>query len=154
MIPKAFSYTKRAAFSLIEVILALGLVTFAVVVIFSMMPTGMAVLQDAQRQIVETEIMNIVAAELSSTPFAELDNYKDDRFPILYGSEGDEVTEEEDAVYFVDCVLVPATLPAVQDADLSLDLRRVVVSIGYRVPPTPAATNINRRGFLLVNQGL
>ena len=62
----------KNAFSLVEVILAIGITMFAGLVIFSLLPAGLSSLQDTGMQIVKTEIFRTIEAELSSTPYGEL----------------------------------------------------------------------------------
>ncbi|MDX2081882.1 MAG: Verru_Chthon cassette protein B [Terrimicrobiaceae bacterium] len=136
------------AFSLVEVILAIGLVTFALLVIFSLMPAGLASLQESSRRIVETEIFQTVGAELESTPFGSLTNYVTTRFPMYFDNEGLETTASN-AIFFVRCRLadhVPATT----------ELQRATVTIGYQRDPDDSGASVsrvNRRTFLVVNRG-
>lgn len=138
----------RSAFSLVEVVLAIGLVTFAMLVIFSLMPVGLFSLQESNRQIVETEIFNTVGAELSSTPFDQVTNYMTQRFPMYFNNEGTEQSVSNNAVFIARCAA--AAVP-----ESNTQLNRVVVSIGYRRDPavTNAGTKVSRRAFLLVNKG-
>ncbi len=137
----------RRGFSLVEVVLATGLVMFALLVIFSLMPAGLASLQEANRQIVETEVFASLGAELSSTPFTTLDTYVTKRFPLYYDREGAELKSSSNAVFTVRCAL---TNPAGSGAT---DLKCATVSIGYHRDPNDAAVKPDRRTFLLVNRG-
>lgn len=138
----------RAGFSLVEVVLAIGLVTFAMLVIFSLLPVGLFSLQESNRQIVETEIFNTVGAELSSTPFDQLTNYQTTRFPIYFNNEGTEVSSSNNAIFYVRC-----NAPV---AESNAELNRVTVLIGYRRDPaqTNTTAKASKRTFLLVNRGI
>ncbi len=142
-----FRPSSRAGFSLVEVLLATALVTFAMLVIFSLIPAGLSSLQDTNRQIVETEIFNTVGAEMSSTPFASLDTYSANRFPRFLDNEGLEVAQAEDAAFTVRCVVTNSTGPG------SGELRRATVSIGYRRDPNAPGAKTTKRSFLLANRG-
>jgi uncharacterized protein (TIGR02598 family) len=124
--------------------MATGLVTFALLVIFSLLPAGLTALQEANRQIVETEIYNTVGAELAATPFAMLDAYSASRFPLHFDNEGLEVKDEAGAIYFVRCTLAAGELG---------ELRRATVSIGHRRDPAAPGGKASKRTFLLVNRG-
>ena len=137
----------RRAFSLVEVVLATGLVMFALLVIFSLMPAGLASLQEANRQIVETEVFASLGAELSSTPFATLDSYVTKRFPLYYDREGAELTSSSNAVFTVRCDLKNSANPGAGD------LRWATVSIGFHRDPSDTTVKADRRTFLLVNRG-
>lgn len=133
-------------FSLVEVLMAIGLVTFALLVIFSLMPAGLVALQDANRQIVETEIYNTVGAELASTPFDKLEDFAT-RFPLYFDNEGIQVDAAGEASFTVRCVLAAPELGAGE-------LRRATVAIGYRRDPNPPDAKSSVRTFLLVNRGI
>ncbi len=70
-------------------------------VIFSVLPVGYASLQDSSRQIVETEIFNMVGAELDSTARSQLTNYQATRFPIYLDNEGEEQSAASNAIFIV-----------------------------------------------------
>ena len=126
--------------------MAIGIMTFALLVIFSLVPTGLSVLQDANRQIVETEIYRTVGAELASTPFDKLEDYVSARFPLSFDNDGIEVTGGE-PVFIVRCSLAAPELGAGE-------LRRATVWIGYhRDPDAAGGGKVERRTFLLVNRG-
>lgn len=140
----------KSGFSLIEVLLAIGLVTFSMLVIFSLMPAGLATLQEANRQIVETEIYNTLGAELASTPFDNLTNYQTTRFPAYFDNEGNETDASGDPVFTVRCDLAD---PELGDGELY----RASVLIGYRRDPgqtNASGPKPSKRTFLLVNRGL
>jgi uncharacterized protein (TIGR02598 family) len=59
---------KKGAFSLVEVTIALGIVAFAVVVLFALLPTGVSTVQQGQLEEGATEILTAVATDLRSTP--------------------------------------------------------------------------------------
>ena len=52
-----------SGFSLVEVVLAIGIASFSLLVIFSLMGSGVSTLQSSSNQIVETEIFNKIGAE-------------------------------------------------------------------------------------------
>lgn len=133
---------------MIEVMLAIGLVTFALLVIFSLLPVGLFSLQESNRQIVETEIFNTVGAELSGTPFGQLTNYQATRFPIYFNNEGTEVSTSNNAIFIVRCAV-----PVVDSSNS--DLSRLLISIGYRRDPDITNANFkpSKRAFLLANRG-
>ena len=60
------------AFTLVEVVLALGVVSFAVVTLLALIPTGMSVFQQAQTNNVETQIVQQINTELQNAPFSSL----------------------------------------------------------------------------------
>jgi uncharacterized protein (TIGR02598 family) len=59
---------KRAAFSLIEVTLALGVAAISMLVIFSLLPIGLQTNQRSIEQTASADILSAVAADLRATP--------------------------------------------------------------------------------------
>lgn len=139
-------YAGARAFSLVEVVLAIGLATFALLVIFSLMPAGLKSLQEANRQIVESEIFNSLGAELTSTKFDEVEAHVTSRFPLYFDNEGLEVPGADGASFIVRCQALP-----VEGAG---ELRRTTVSIGFQRDPDLPGSRPTRRTFLLVDRGL
>ncbi len=144
--PRRTGGLRPPGFSLVEVLMAIGLVTFALLVIFSLMPAGLAALQDANRQIVETEIYHTVGAELASTPFDKLEEFAT-QFPIYFDYEGTKVGTAAESSFTVRCVLAAPELGGGE-------LRRATVAIGYRRDPNPPDAKSSVRTFLLVNRGI
>lgn len=145
------------AFSLIEVALAIGLVMFAALVIFSLLPVGLASLQSANRQIVETEVFNTIGAELASTPFMDkngndtLAQYVQDRFPAYFDVEGIEIKKTANNDPAADAIFTVRAGAPVTEAGGN-ELKRVTVSIGYNQDPADTGANASVRTFLLVNR--
>lgn len=136
------------AFSLIEVTLALGIVMFALIVIFSLIPTGLNTLSAANRQMIEIEIFSTVTAELNATSFEKLEDYVQDRFPAYFDVEGLEVSAES-AVFTVRCELSPVELEG--------QLRRAAVLVGFQSDPVDSSAggaSVVKRGCLLVDRGI
>ena len=147
-------------FSLVEVVLAIGLTTFALLVMFSLLPVGLNTMQDANRQIVESEIFNTLGSEISSTKFGEPPPHTNDldayvtstRFPMYFDNEGLPVTDPAKAVFTVRCALAPAAA-----SDLSGQIKRVIVSIGYHKDPdklSDADAFKRQRTFVVADRGI
>lgn len=139
-----------AGFSLVEVVIAIGLSTFALLVMFSLLPVGLNTLQDANRQIMETEIFNTVGAELNSTEFDKLDDFVNDasQFPRYYDIEGQKIDSAAGAVFIVRC-----EIPAADPGDIAETLR-VIVKVGFQRDPVDSAAPQKKRAFLLSNRGI
>jgi uncharacterized protein (TIGR02598 family) len=71
---KQAASSRGGGFSLIEVVLATGLCTYALLVIASVLPVGMGMIQNANQQIVDTEIFNQLWSKYKTTPFYSLQN--------------------------------------------------------------------------------
>jgi len=53
-----------AAFSLVEVVLALGIMTFGIIAIFGLLPTGLVSVQDGKMEEAGSDILALAAADL------------------------------------------------------------------------------------------
>lgn len=63
---------KNAGFSLVEVTLAMGLVSFGLLTILGLMPVGMNTLRQASEQTVESQIVQKIGGEAALTSFGQL----------------------------------------------------------------------------------
>jgi uncharacterized protein (TIGR02598 family) len=79
---KLRSYT-IAAFSLVEVTLALGVAAFCLMAVFGLMPVGVQTNRKATSQTAATNIMAAVVADLRATPSA---NNTSAQFGITFGT--------------------------------------------------------------------
>jgi uncharacterized protein (TIGR02598 family) len=136
-------------FSLVEMVLGIGIVGFSLPVILSLLPLGNANLQDATRQMIQSEIFDTVRSELTATSFSDLDSYCGNsgtsaRFPIYFDAEGVE-TAKANAVFTAQCVLTGTG-----------ELRQAMVRIGFH--QDPGTTDIptvkaEKQTFVLSNRG-
>ncbi len=68
-------FTRRhKAFSLIEVTMALGLVSFAVITVIGLMPVGLVALHRAMDSTEEAQIVRQIGAQAVLTPYSQLIN--------------------------------------------------------------------------------
>lgn len=66
--PADFSLRTCRAFSLVEVVLAIGIVAFAFVLILALLPTGLNSVKDGKLQEIATEILSAAESDLRNTP--------------------------------------------------------------------------------------
>jgi len=137
------SANSGSGFSLIEVVLAIGIITFVLLVVFSLMPVG---LQDANRQLVNSEIFGRIEAELAFTPYDSVAAYQATRFPRYFDNEGLEVRNRNLAQFIVLC-----DEPV---SDLGGELKRITVRIGFNVNPDDSQqSNVSKRTFVVADRG-
>ena len=74
--PRILGRNWRAGFSLVEVVIATGLCTYALVIIACLLPMGLGTIQNATSQIVQTEIFNRIWLEVNTLEFYQLPNYQ------------------------------------------------------------------------------
>jgi uncharacterized protein (TIGR02598 family) len=114
----------QSGFSLIEVVVATGLCTYALVVIACLLPMGLGTVQIADSQIVETEIFNRIWLEVQTIPYYDLPTFQrfnGGKFPdssastglSYFDKDGGEIggltaptTPPASAVYKVYCTLI------------------------------------------------
>jgi uncharacterized protein (TIGR02598 family) len=94
---------KALAFSLVEVALALGIFSFAVVSVMGLMPVGLSAARKAMRTSQEMQITAQILNSLQATPFANLQN-----FTGQYSADGAALSGTSGASYFVSVVIVPS----------------------------------------------
>ncbi len=63
---------KRKGFSLVEVVLALGIVAISVIAVIGLMPVGLNAFQEANRANIEAEIVAQLARQIEAASFAKL----------------------------------------------------------------------------------
>lgn len=66
---KSSKTQSSAAFSLVEVTLAIGILSFAFVAVFGMLPVGLQTFRDSSDKTVTTRIAQQLLAEVQQTPF-------------------------------------------------------------------------------------
>ena len=114
MISLLFHFGSRRAtpwaergFTLVEVLLALGIVSFAFMALCGMLPVGLKTYRDAMDATCRANIVRVVSAELAQSPYttinATLTNTDKDRY---FSDQGLVVTNAADARFCVKYVNV------------------------------------------------
>ncbi len=126
-----------AAFSLVEVTLALGLVAFAVLAVMATIPLGLSTLGDARDQTTEAHILSGLAAKIGTLSFTELSELDS---KVTFDFEGQPVSgqERERAVYEVRMSTIePIYAGGPSDPGRTLRTVQIVVSNLHR-PAIPS----------------
>jgi len=128
---RAFRFRTRRvnrAFSLVEAVISIGIVSFAMLGIFGMIPVGLNNFQSALQLTVESSIVQGVTGELQRTDFSTLSAMPaTNRY---YDEQGKPVTDPAAAVYTVNI-----SSPTALDADnlISKDAAKsVVITVSTR----------------------
>jgi len=141
---KPLSLRKRA-FSLVETVMALGVVSFALTTLISMMPIGLNIFRDSIQSTVQTDVLRQLTTQFQETPFSEL---KDQNTMIFYSDQGTKVTNPADGFLGVTYIIKANTLlPTDSGLSPNSNLKTAVVSFftrGDRATsnPTPSMTNV------------
>ncbi len=76
--------SRAAAFSLVELVLALGVAAFCLIAVFGLMPVGMQTNRNATSQTAATNIISAIVADLRTTPAAATTS---PQFAITFGTD-------------------------------------------------------------------
>lgn len=74
-------------FSLVEVTIALGIVSFALISVMGLMPVGLSTMREAMDQTTEAQISRRISGELMLTPFTRLDGWVSNS-PLFFDDQG------------------------------------------------------------------
>ncbi|MEJ0001496.1 MAG: hypothetical protein WDO13_21610 [Verrucomicrobiota bacterium] len=163
-----------------EVIIAVGVCMFALITIFSLLPIGAMTIQNASKQVAETEIFNRLWSQFNTTPFFSLQNASGDIAPLFatpttalafyYDGDGQDITSlgtnggaPSGTTYTARCTIsnstingsLPATLPTVDGNNTSgPSLTFLKVQIGFHFDPATNANDVRvtTRTFLLAKR--
>ena len=72
------------AFSLVELVIALGVAAFCLIAVFGLMPVGMQTNRNASAQTAATNIISVIVADLRTTPAAATTS---PQFAITFGTD-------------------------------------------------------------------
>jgi len=82
---------RRLAFSLVEVAIALGISSFAIVTIMGMIPVGLSTMREARDYTVEAQIKRRISSEAAMYPFDRLADYANGS-DLLFTQDGTQQT--------------------------------------------------------------
>lgn len=100
------------AFSLVEVIIALGVVSTALVGLLGLMGMAFGQLRQSIEMTTKTQIVQGIAAEVEMLDYSKLDTYRTSKFPRFYDDEGQAQTSgSPTALYKVELAVGPAKVP-------------------------------------------
>lgn len=119
--------TLPRAFSLVEVAIAIGIVTFSLVSVLGLLPIGLSSFRDATESTIESQIISQIASEAALMPFHELPGYAS-AGPYYFNEEGSRVESEAQASYWADVSLKPPSYPG-NPASIDGDLTNLQVKI-------------------------
>lgn len=88
---KDHSVSTLSAFSLVEVVLALGICSFAMVAIVGMIPVGLSTFRDAMNTTVQSQIVQRIAGDVLLTEYQNLTLLDEDKDHSYYNDQGTAV---------------------------------------------------------------
>jgi uncharacterized protein (TIGR02598 family) len=110
--------------------MALGVASFALTTLVSMMPIGLNILRDSIQSTVQTDILRKLTTQFQETPFDKLANSS---AMLFYSDQGTPVTNDADALLGVTYTITASTpLLAAQGGYDNANLKTAVVSFYSR----------------------
>lgn len=88
----------KIGFSLVEVVVAMGIVTFSLVAMLGLMPVGLSTLRQSMDRNAEAQILGQISSELFATSFDRLGEYAG-KSPYYFDGEGQPVPSAQSAIY-------------------------------------------------------
>ena len=117
----------RKAFSLVEVAMAMGMITFCLVAVLGLLPVGLSTFRTATETTIESQIVNQIASDATLMPFSELSDFAGGS-PYYFNEEGSPVQTEREASYWANLSLQAPNYPD-KPADIGNDLINLQVKI-------------------------
>ncbi|MEZ0254532.1 MAG: Verru_Chthon cassette protein B [Chthoniobacter sp.] len=112
-----FRMTRRVAvggFSLVEVVIAIGVIAFAFIPMMGMLPTGLNLSRQAIDATVEAQIAQQLTAEVQQTDFSRLEDLASSSVvnPYYFDDQGSKVADPANAIYqAIFAISTSTTLP-------------------------------------------
>ena len=101
---KEYPQGNREAFSLVEVVIAIGIVAFAFVAILGLLPSGLKTFRQAMDQTIVTRVTQMVGNEAQQADFDNIINITNP--PYYFDDQGDPVTNASKAIYVAQLLVV------------------------------------------------
>ena len=139
--------SQRSGFSLVELVLAIGIVSFAFLALFALVPAGLTTFRQTMNTTIGSQIVHRIINEAQQTDYPALisaplsERYFDD--------QGNEVQTIENSVYTAQVtVTAPTTLPNTSTPD-STSLATVVVKLASNPGHHPSPFDADESDLLL-----
>lgn len=138
---------RSVAFSLVEVIIALGLVTFAVTAMVGILPVGLSSINQSMNQTIEAQILRSISSQSVVADFRNLTTNG-----LYFDREGQPSTL---ANSYYD-VRITTNAPVYPGSSEAVDLPESIVSLKIEVIARPSSTAVgstNKYSLLVANSG-
>jgi len=132
------------AFSLVEVTIALGIVSLAMLSVMGMMPVGLSTMRAAMDQTTEAQIARRISGEAALIPFDQLDAYAA-AGPYFFTQDGTlQSVKNEQTRYTISLRRVSATYPGSSNApNLSSNIATFLVETARGADNATIASSTN-----------
>ena len=136
-----------AAFTLVEIMIATGLITFSVIAVLGVLPVGLTSLRQSMNQTVEAQIVRSIAAQAVTTSFTNLARTS------YYEIDGQLLDSPDGAYYTATITTAPSVFPGSQQSTTITDsLVSLNIELIARQNPAAAGTT-NTYSIQVANAG-
>lgn len=134
----------RHAFSLVEVVLAIGVVSFGLLAVLGLMPVGLTTMRQAMDNSIETQIAKQIGGEALLTPFSTLvTNFAGKTF--YYDEQGTRQTASSDKTrYWASTTLTNTGFPGSANIPSATPLTNSVLTLRLDLVTAASASAKNR----------
>jgi uncharacterized protein (TIGR02598 family) len=150
-------HAANQAFSLVEVVMALAILSVALVTVLGLVPVGLLGLRQAISSTTEAEIVGQLTAQIRLTPFSQLDAYQNTSF--FYDEEGVFLssaasvagapaqtrywaTASQNPVIYPGCDLAPAASPVAGSVK--------IITLQFMSGPNPQAAPLATNNYVIL----
>lgn len=144
----------KRAFSLVEVVLALGVVSFAFVGVLGLMPVGLKSFRTAMETNMQSLLSQRVAGEAQRSRFADLKagDFSSLNFPQYFDDQGSPVAGPSDpgCLYTVDIASSPSQVKLPGSTAANTDL----LSLNFSIKKKTDSTRTNYFSVIVANTGI
>lgn len=145
--PPPFRPRLTAAFTLVEIMIATGLITFSVIAVLGVLPVGLTSLRQSMNQTVEAQIVRSIAAQAVTTSFTNLARTS------YYEIDGQLLDSSNGAYYTATITTAPSVFPGSQQSTTITD-SLVSLNIELIARQNPAAVGTtNTYSIQVANAG-
>ena len=134
---------RKQAFSLIEVVIALGVIGFALTTLIGLMPVGLNIFRESMTSTVQTDVLRQLASQFQETPFAALSNNTN----MQYFSDQSSLVTDTNALLGVTYTFTSNTSLLSSSSYANSNLKTAVILLYTRAdraksPQTASMTNL------------
>lgn len=146
--PLPFTLWLHGGFSLVEVVIAMGIIAFALVALLGLMPVGLSTLRNAFDLTAEGMIVQKISSEACLTPFTKLAaNYGNKTF--YYDLEGLYLTNSPASApaltrYWVTTTVTDPGFPGSDKVSTANPLKKNLQTLSIQVITAPSASAVKK----------
>lgn len=139
-------------FSLVEVVMALGIVAFALTSMLGLFPVGLIIFRDSIESTVQTDVLRQLSVRFQETPFAEVTSSQK---MIYFSEQSQRVSNSADGLLGVTWDVVENTeMPAGTGTYTNSHLKTVQVHFHTRADRAKSEENASITDVLYVASGI